>query len=101
MRLNRNKALNDVNVAPQQRLGSAESGRNGDNKATQVVNKRNPCDKPKRKGTLFNCNKEAYIGTCNVRSLYAAGQLDTLLHQLNPMKWSIVGLNEVRWTGAG
>jgi len=99
MRHNRNKAVNDVNGAPHQRLGSAASGRNGDSKATQVVNKRNPCNIPK--GTLFNCNKEAYTGTWNVRTHYAAGPLDILLYQLKDMKWSIMGLSEVRWTGAG
>jgi exonuclease III len=91
---------NGVNGALQQRRKSIAPGRSGESKATQVVSQRNPCDKRNRRH-VFNCTEVGYIGTWNVRTLYAAGQLEILLHQLKDMKWSIMGLSEVRWTGAG
>src|SRR6218665_3497549 len=84
--------------------GGIASGRNG-SKAIQVVNQRNPCDKSKNredKGEqLFGCKDTTYVGTWNIRTLYSAGQLDVLLHQLRGVRWSIMGLSEVRWTGSG
>src|SRR6218665_1288432 len=50
---------------------------------------------------LFGCKDTTYVGTWNVRTLYSAGQLDVLLHQLRGVRWSIMGLSEVRWTGSG
>src|SRR6218665_608735 len=97
-------ADNDVNGASLQRQRGIASGRNG-SKAIQVVNQRNPCDKSKNredKGEqLFGCKDTTYVGTWNVRTLYSAGPLDVLLHQLRGVRWSIMGLSEVRWTGSG
>src|SRR6218665_528781 len=63
----------------------------------------NSCDKDKSKNRedkgeqLFGFKDATYmyVGTWNVRRLYSAGQL---LHQL---RWSIMDLSEVRWTGSG
>ena len=41
------------------------------------------------------------MGTWNVRTLYAAGQLDILLHQVKDLRWSVIGLPETRWDGEG
>src|SRR5678816_491143 len=77
---------------------SVASGRGGMDGATQVVNKRNPCAKEQQ---LFGCRERMHVGTWNVKTLYATGQLDILLHQMKEINWSILGLSEVRWTGEG
>ena len=41
------------------------------------------------------------IGTWNVRTLYACGRLQELIHELKRYQWDIIGLSEVRWTGFG
>src|SRR6218665_136692 len=43
----------------------------------------------KTKGS--GCKDTTYVGTWNVRTLYSAGQLDVLLHQLRGVTWSIMG----------
>ena len=96
MKLNR-KVGNDVNGAPHQRMRSVASGRSGIDGATQVVNKRNPCATEQ----IFGCKEQTYVGTWNVRTLYATGQLEILIHQMKDVNWSILGLSEVRWTGEG
>ena len=96
MYLNR-KVGNDVNGAPHQRMRSVASGRSGIDGATQVVNKRNPCATEQ----IFGCEERTYVGTWNVRTLYATGQLEILIHQMKDVNWSILGLSEVRWTGEG
>jgi len=96
MYLNR-KVGNDVNGAPHQRMRSVASGRSGIDGATQVVNKRNPCATEQ----IFGCKEQTYVGTWNVRTLYATGQLEILIHQMKDVNWSILGLSEVRWTGEG
>src|ERR1043165_2339709 len=98
MKLNR-KVGNDVNGASIQRNRGFASGRGGGYGATQVVNQRKPCTR--REGRLFNGKKEICVGTWNVRTLYAPGQLDILLHQLKRIRWGIIGLAEVRWPGEG
>jgi len=86
---------NGVNRAPRTQTRGSAPGRGRGCKTTQVDTKRNPCD------TVLSCAEKTYIGTWNVRTLYAAGQLDVLLHQLQRLKWSIMGLAETHWTGAG
>ena len=95
------KVGNDVNGAPRQWMRSVASGRGGIDGATQVVNKRNPCAKEAKEENIFGCRERMYVGTWNVRTLYATGQLDILLHQMKEINWSILGLSEVRWTGEG
>lgn len=86
---------NDVNRASASTVKQSPAfGRGRGHKAAQVVNKRNPCE-------LFTCTEKLFIGTWNIRTLFAAGSLDILLHQLHDYRWSIVGLAETRWTGAG
>lgn len=58
-------------------------------------------DGQEKREHLINTMEKVYIGTWNVRTLHATGQLDILLHQLKNVSWSIMGLSEVRWTGAG
>src|SRR6218665_2429464 len=71
------------------------SGRNG-SEAIQVVNQRKSKNREdKVEQQLFGCKDATYFGTWNVRTLYSAGQLDLLLHQLRGVRWSIMGLPEV------
>jgi hypothetical protein len=41
------------------------------------------------------------FGLWNVRSLYSAGSLMTVLRELSRYKLDIVGVQEVRWDSAG
>jgi hypothetical protein len=41
------------------------------------------------------------FGTWNVRSLYRAGSLKTVLRELARYKLDLVGVREVRWEGGG
>src|SRR6218665_2646621 len=97
-------ADNDVNGASLQRQRGIASGRNG-SKAIQVVNQRNPCDKSKnredKRERLFGCKDTTYVGTWNVRTLYSAGQLEVLLHQLRGVTWALWAPSEMRWTESG
>ena len=45
--------------------------------------------------------ENTYIGTWNVRTLYACGKTEELTHELTRYTWDILGLAEVRWTGFG
>ena len=86
---------NDVNRASAATVKQSPAfGRGRGHKAAQVVTKRNPCE-------LFSCTEKLFIGTWNIRTLFTAGSLDILLYQLHDYRWSIVGLAETRWTGAG
>ena len=40
-------------------------------------------------------------GTWNVRTLYAAGKLKELCHEMSRYKWNVLGLAEVRWPNIG
>ena len=46
-------------------------------------------------------NTETVIGTWNVRTLNACGKTRQLTHALEPYRWDIIGLSEVRWKGIG
>jgi exonuclease III len=41
------------------------------------------------------------FGTWNVRSLYRAGSLKTVLRELARYKLDLVGVQEIRWQGGG
>ncbi|CAM4977717.1 unnamed protein product [Rotaria socialis] len=41
------------------------------------------------------------VGTWNVRTLWAAGKLGLLRHEMNRYRYDIIGISEVRWTGKG
>ncbi|CAF4568230.1 unnamed protein product, partial [Rotaria sp. Silwood2] len=41
------------------------------------------------------------IGTWNVRTLWEAGKLDLLRHELKRFRYDIIGVSETRWTGKG
>ena len=41
------------------------------------------------------------IGTWNVRTLYRAGQLENVVHEMNRAQLDILGLCETRWPGNG
>ena len=41
------------------------------------------------------------VGTWNVRTLHAAGKLELLKDEMKNYRWDILGLSEMRWTGAG
>ncbi|CAF1501489.1 unnamed protein product, partial [Rotaria magnacalcarata] len=41
------------------------------------------------------------VGTWNVRTLWAAGQLELLRNEMKQYKYDVVGISEVRWTGKG
>ena len=44
---------------------------------------------------------ELTVGTWNVRTLWAAGHLELLKEEMKRYRCDILGLSEVRWTGAG
>ena len=46
-------------------------------------------------------NLELNTGTLNVRALYTAEALKTLINQLSAYKADILALQEIRWTGIG
>src|SRR6218665_3654690 len=77
------KGGNDVNGATFRRGGGSASGRGGDNRATQVVNQRKPCSR--RKERLFHSREE----------------LEVLRREVGRVRWSVIGLCEVRWPGEG
>ena len=56
-------ADNDVNGTPLLKKGRIASGRNGNSKAIQVVNQRNPCNTRSHEKYLFNSKEKTYIGT--------------------------------------
>lgn len=41
------------------------------------------------------------IGTWNVRTLWEAGKLDLLRHELKRFRYDIIGVSEIRWIGKG
>ena len=41
------------------------------------------------------------IGTCNTRTLRAAGKLQELTHEMDGYRWHILGLCEMRWKNFG
>jgi exonuclease III len=84
---------NDVNGTPQNILGSVAFGRRG-NRASLVVNKRNPCLKSKEKASLK-------IGTWNVRTMQRAGKLANVIGEMRRAEIQILGLAEVRWKNDG
>ena len=94
---------NDVNGTPLKIQRRTASGRNGGgNRAIQVVIPRNPgTQRVKAEDHIFNNRETMFVGTWNVRTLYAVGQLDILLHQLREVQWSVMGIAETRWTGTG
>ena len=50
---------------------------------------------------ILSPEEMGYVGTWNVRTLYAAGQLDILLHQVKDLRWNVIGLSKTRWDGEG
>ena len=48
-----------------------------------------------------NLREPFEIGTWNVRSLSQSGKVELLATKLDNIRWNIVGLSEMRWTGTG
>jgi hypothetical protein len=46
-------------------------------------------------------NMDMRFGTLNIRSLYRAGSLMTVLSELSRYRLDLVGVLEVRWEGSG
>src|SRR5215469_9478865 len=61
----------------------------GRNKASQVINQRNPCDKALK------------IGTWNIRTLLRAGKLENVKREMKKNGLCILGLIETKWKGEG
>jgi len=72
--------------------GIASSGR--DSHVRQVATDRNPT-------TVRENKKQIKISTWNVRTLMTKGKLDNIKREMTRMEINIMGLCEVRWTGAG
>ena len=49
----------------------------------------------------IRARKDIVLGTWNVRTLRADGQLEILEHELERYQWEIIGLAEMRWKGFG
>lgn len=45
--------------------------------------------------------EQVTVGTWNVRTLWATGQLELLKNEMGRYKYDILGLAEMRWTGSG
>ncbi len=56
---------------------------------------------PDRHQATMRTNQVKRIGTWNVRTLYQQGKLDNVKKEMKRMKVDILGMAEVRWTGAG
>ena len=41
------------------------------------------------------------VGTWNVRSLSQSGKVELLATELDNLKWNVMGISEMRWTGTG
>ena len=41
------------------------------------------------------------VATCNVRTLFQKGKFDNVKQEMTRMRINILGMCEVRWTGAG
>ncbi|CAF3366853.1 unnamed protein product [Rotaria sp. Silwood2] len=65
------------------------------NKSTITITKVPKCKTQKLKITKNTLT----VGTWNVRTLWAAGKLDLLRHEMNRYRYDIIGISEVRWTG--
>ena len=83
---------NDVNGTTRSRAGPA-SGRGG-SRAPSVVIQRKPY-------SALDMRAALRIGTLNVRTLCETGAARLLMDELGAMDISIMGLQEVRWQGAG
>ena len=46
-------------------------------------------------------NKAKKIASWNVRTLLVKGKLENVKHEIKRLKLNILGMSEVRWTGAG
>jgi hypothetical protein len=93
MKMVATEKANDVNEAAQERLSSVAFGRRG-NKASSVVNERNPC-------TANSEKKMLRVGTWNVRTLQRTGKLVNVIREMRTAKINILGLSEVRWKDGG
>jgi len=52
-------------------------------------------------GQITKLNNEFVLGRWNVRTLYATGKLKKLCYEMDRYRWNVLGLCEVRWSGAG
>ena len=39
------------------------------------------------------------VGTWNVRTLYATGAVGMVIHELDRLRWDVIGVAETLWTG--
>ncbi|XP_044755090.1 craniofacial development protein 2-like [Coccinella septempunctata] len=82
------------------------SGRGGtarqERRASQVVIQRNPCDLLTRKDEVTLKLKDSKkVGTWNVRSLFQAGKVDSVINEMQRLVVDILGCSEVRWPNYG
>ena len=87
----KSKSVNGVKGMPGVNIGHSSLGR--DRHVRQVTPDRHPA-------TVRNSNK-IKIGTWNTRTMYEKGKLDNVKSEMSRMEINILGLAEVRWTGAG
>ena len=57
-------------------------------------------DGDEKEGVLYfmKPSRVTTIGTWNVRTLYTAGALGMLIHELESFRWDIIGIAETHWT---
>ena len=80
--------INDVNGCSS---GTASSGRAA----------HEPQVRPDRHQATGGKTNKFKIATWNVRTLFQAGKLENVKMEMERMKINILGMSEVRWTGAG
>ncbi|XP_050497514.1 craniofacial development protein 2-like [Diabrotica virgifera virgifera] len=69
---------------------SGRRGNSHDNRASQVVTRRNPCFKD-----AIN------IGTWNVRSMYEPGKMNNIIQEMQRLNIDILGISDTRWSSSG
>lgn len=74
------------------------SGREGKDKAFQVVSKRYPCQTNREDKTKL---ENIRIGTWNVRSMFQPGKMHNVLQEMQRLKVNILGVSEARWPDSG
>ena len=91
--------VNDVNGTSSTRGVSSGQDRHG----SQVAPDRHPAtvDKEDRRKAKKSRAKKVTIGTWNVRTMHQSGKLENILQEMKRMEVNILGVAEMRWTGAG
>ena len=79
----------------------SDSDRDSDNSDNHGANIDSDLNNAIRNNNSFNNRKKLKLGTWNVRTLSQRGKFEEVEKEMKRLKLDILGLSEVRWTGAG